>query len=66
MFNSSRLLECGSSDFELDLVLDAYQCLHGEEDVIDPELDPETHTGNNLPLALRWIDLYQSAWSIEP
>mgnify|MGYP001167447570 FL=1 len=66
MFDAPRLLECESTDLEINLVLDAYQCLHGDGDVIDPELDPETHTGNNLPLALRWVDLYQSAWSIAP
>lgn len=66
MFDAPRLLECESSDVEINLVLDAYRCLQGDEDVIDPEVDPETHTGNNLPLALRWVDLYQSAWSIAP
>ncbi len=66
MFGSSRLLECESTDMEINLVLDAYRCLHGDNDIIDPETDPETHTGNNLPLALRWVDLHQAAWSIEP
>ena len=47
-------------------MLDAYECLHGVNDTIDPEIDPETHTGNNLPLAIRWVDLYQNAWSIQP
>ena len=60
------LLECGDKDHNITLLLDGYKCLHGEEDVIDPEIDPETHTGNNLPLANRWVDLYQNAWSIAP
>ena len=60
------VLECGSVDTEFTLVLDAYKCLHGEEDTIDPEIDPETHTGNNLPLAVRWVDLYMDAWSLAP
>jgi hypothetical protein len=66
MWDEPWLLECESVDTEVELVLDAYACLHGENDVIDPEVDPETHTGNNLPLALRWVDLYQSAWSLKP
>ena len=66
MFDAPLLLECEAPNLEINLVLDAYQCLHGDSDVIDPEVDPETHTGNNLPLALRWVDLYQSAWSIAP
>lgn len=60
------LLECESVDTEVQLVLDAYRCLHGENDVIDPEVDPETHTVNNLPLALRWVDLHRGAWSLKP
>lgn len=66
MWEEPWVLECGSKDREFTLVLDAYKCLHGAEDTIDPEIDPETHTGNNLPLALRWVDLYQEAWSIRP
>ena len=66
MWDEPWLLECGSNDVVVNLELDAYQCLHGTNDVIDPEVDPETHTGNNLPLALRWVDLYQSAWSLAP
>lgn len=48
------------------IVVDAYKCLHGANDVIDVPTDPETHTGNNLPLALRWVDLYQQAWRANP
>ncbi len=48
------------------IVVDAYQCLHGANDVIDVPTDPETHTGNNLPLAIRWVDLYQQAWRVNP
>ena len=66
MWEEPWLLECGGKDHNITLVLDAYKCLHGAEDTIDPEIDPETHTGNNLPLAIRWVDLYQNAWSIQP
>lgn len=48
------------------IVLDAYDCLHGDNDVIDIPTDPESHTGNNLPLALRWVDLYREAWRAAP
>ena len=66
MWEDPWLLECGIKDHNITLVLDAYECLHGVDDTIDPEIDPETHTGNNLPLAIRWVDLYQNAWSIQP
>ena len=66
MWEEPWLLECGGKNHNITLVLDAYKCLHGAEDTIDPEIDPETHTGNNLPLAIRWVDLYQNAWSIQP
>ena len=58
------LLPCGATDAEINLSLDAYKCLHGVQDTIDIAVDPETHTVNNLPLALRWVDLYTNAWSI--
>jgi hypothetical protein len=66
MWEEPWLLECGGKDHNITLILDAYKCLHGVDDTIDPEIDPETHTGNNLPLAIRWVDLYQNAWSIQP
>ena len=65
-WTEAQTVDCDHPSANLTLVLDAYKCLHGDEDVIDPEVDPETHTGNNLPLALRWVDLYQSAWSVRP
>ncbi|MDA0729226.1 MAG: hypothetical protein O3B70_06995 [Bacteroidetes bacterium] len=55
-----------SGDVTWTLTLDAYACLHGVNDIIDPEIDPETHTGNNLPLAIRWVDLYREAWTLTP
>ena len=66
MWAQPWLLEYGRKDHEIKLLLDAYKCLHGDDDIIDPEIDPETHTGNNLPLAIRWVDLYQGAWAIQP
>jgi hypothetical protein len=48
------------------MTLDAHACLHGANDIIDPAIDPETHTGNNLPLAIRWVDLYREAWTLTP
>ena len=41
------------------------QVLHGDNDIIDPEVDGSAH-GGNLPLALRWVDLYQDAWALAP
>ena len=60
------LLPCGAQDVSIDLALDAYLCLHGPEDTIDIEVDPISHTGNNLPLAIRWVNLYANAWSLQP
>ena len=60
------VLEAGGSISPMVLSLDAYQCLHGEQDVIDPEVDPQSHTGNNLELALRWVNLYAEAWTLAP
>ena len=66
MWEESWLLPCGSDDTEFDLGLDGYLCLHGPQDTIDIEIDPITHTGNNLPLARRWVDLYTNAWFLSP
>ena len=66
MWEDAWLLSCGSDDATIDLALDAYLCLHGQEDTIDIEVDPITHTGNNLPLAIRWVNLYTNAWSLQP
>ena len=54
-----------SQDVTLHLQLDAYKCLHGDNDIIDPVVDGSAH-GGNLPLALRWVDLYQDAWALAP
>jgi len=66
MWEDPWLLPCGAQDVSIDLALDAYLCLHGPEDTIDIEIDPISHTGNNLPLAIRWVDLYANAWSLQP
>lgn len=66
MWDEPWLLPCGADDVAIDLALDAYSCLHGPQDTIDIDIDPVTHTGNNLPLALRWVRLYQNAWSLQP
>ena len=59
------LVSKGSQDVTLNLQLDAYKCLHGDNDIIDPVVDGSAH-GGNLPLALRWVDLYQDAWALAP
>lgn len=66
MWEEPWLLVCGTDDTTIDLGLDAYKCLHGAQDTIDIETDPISHTGNNLPLALRWVNLYTNAWSLQP
>jgi hypothetical protein len=66
MWDTPLLVGKASNDVTLRLTLDAYRCLHGDADTIDPEVDPITHTGNNLPLALRWVDLYEDAWTLNP
>ena len=66
MWEDPWLLPCGADDAAIDLGLDAYMCLHGPQDTIDIEVDPITHTGNNLPLAVRWVNLYTNAWSLQP
>ncbi len=60
------LVPLESSDVTWTMTLDAHACLHGANDIIDPAIDPETHTGNNLPLAIRWVDLYREAWTLTP
>ena len=64
MWEDPWLLPCGAQDVSIDGT-DAYLCLHGPEDTIDIEIDPISHTGNNLPLAIRWVDLYANAWSLQ-
>ena len=59
------LLEAGEEPQDRILTLDAYKCLHGSEDVIDPTVDAQTHTGNNLELATRWVTLYLQAWTLK-
>ena len=60
------VFEAGGSISPMVLSLDAYRCLHGQDDVIDPEVDPQSHTGNNLELARRWVNLYAEAWTLTP
>ena len=59
------LLESGEEHQSRTLTLDAYKCLHGANDVIDPTVDAQTHTGNNLDLATRWVTLYLEAWTLK-
>ena len=59
------LLESGEEHQTRTLTLDAYKCLHGANDVIDPTVDAQTHTGNNLDLATRWVTLYLEAWTLK-
>ena len=58
-------LEAGEEHQIRTLTLDAYKCLHGTSDVIDPAVDAQTHTGNNLDLATRWVTLYLQAWTLQ-
>ena len=65
LWDGPVLVSKGSQDVTLNLQLDAYKCLHGDNDIIDPVVDGSAH-GGNLPLALRWVDLYQDAWALAP
>ena len=65
-WDEAWLLEKGTQNHDINIALDAYACVHGQNDVIDPEMDPVTHTLGNLPLAERWVALYQNAWRLRP
>lgn len=50
--------------YQINIDFDAQRCFWNESDTMDLDTDYLTHTAGNLPLALRAMDLYQSAFSI--
>ena len=50
--------------YQINIDFDAQRCFWNESDTMDLDTDYLTHTSGNLPLALRAMDLYQSAFSI--
>lgn len=50
--------------YQFNILFDAQKCFWNDQDTMDLEVDYLTHTAGNLPLALRTMDLYQSAFSI--
>ncbi|MEY3598101.1 MAG: hypothetical protein RL521_523 [Bacteroidota bacterium] len=50
--------------YQINIDFDAQRCFWNESDTMDLDTDYLTHTAGNLPLAMRAMDLYQSAFSI--
>jgi hypothetical protein len=54
----------GESAVNLDIVFEAEKFLNGTDDTINLQTDYITHTTDNLPLAGRFMDLYNAAISV--
>ncbi len=50
--------------YQINIDFDAQKCFWNSTDTMDLDVDYLTHTSGNLPLAIRAMDLYQSAFSI--